>query len=94
MSLWFTGGAALAMIGCVRRFSESVLLEAHSGYMAHGTSEDKRNTRKERYFVTQRKLWSRVILKKKKNLGVWSDFSFSCSKQGLFIDGNCVLDPV
>lgn len=81
------------MIGCVRRFSESVLSEAHSGYMAHVTFEDKRNTRKEMYFVTQRKLWSRVILKKK-NLDVWSDFSFSCSKQGLFIDGKCVLDPV
>lgn len=34
----------MAMMRCVRRFSDSTHSEAHSGYMAHVTVEDKRNT--------------------------------------------------
>lgn len=34
----------MAMMRCVRRFSDSMRSEAHSGYMAHVTVEDKRNT--------------------------------------------------
>lgn len=68
--------------------------EAHSGYMAHVTVEDKRNTDTKRNVLCNTKETLVLGYIEKKNLEVWSDFSFSCYKQGLFIESKCALDPV